>query len=375
MTGFGLRGQFNDGLEGYVSYAQTTIKCYQQGGGFVWDYIDQKYVYHDAFGASHPFAYAYNDCTGAQTGTGVTTDGSGYSFDGDTVTAPDGKRISPPFNSQTSNGSMLDSNGNYITNQGNGNFTDTLGKTVLSITGSGTASSPRYFTYSTPTGTAKVIVSYKTYQVNTSFTCSITQFNLAQDLVDTITLADGSVYRFGYEATPGDSGGQVTGRLATLTLPQGGAITYAYTGINNGIVCADGTPQGLTRSTDSVRTYVRSLVTSTSSHTDVTDGLKNISNFDFVMAGSPEQFYETQAHRASGLVHRTLFFYRGRPVMEVGPTRARQRPSVCRSLAPILTRLGTLRKLAAPPSPTTTSVFLPVKLTTTSTGPQGPPYR
>jgi hypothetical protein len=72
---------------------------------------------------------------------------------------------------------MADTNGNTITNHGNGIFKDTLGKTALTIAGSGTAASPRMFTYSAPTGTATVIVTYKTYAVQTNFTCSIGQFN------------------------------------------------------------------------------------------------------------------------------------------------------------------------------------------------------
>ena len=59
-------------------------------------------------------------------------------------------------------------------------------------------------------------------------------------------------------------------------------------------MCADGTPAGLTRSTtNGNRTYVRSAITATSSHTDLVDGLSNDSGFDFVMAGAPEAFYET----------------------------------------------------------------------------------
>jgi RHS repeat-associated protein len=293
LTGFGLHGQLNDGLVGYVFYAHTTIKCYQPGGGFVWDYIDQNYVYHDSFGASHPFAYADNDCTGVETGAGPSADGSGYSFDGTVVTAPNGQQISPPFNSQSSSATIIDSNGNYISNHGDGTFTDTLGKTALTISGSGNASSPKVFTYSTPTGTAQVVVSYKTYTVQTNFTCSIGQYNMPQDLVDKITLADGSVYQFAYETTP-TYPSSVTGRLAQLILPQGGVIQYQYTGANNGIVCADGTPAGLTRTGGVNRTYVRSSITATTSHTDVTDGLNNVSNFDFVMSGSPQGFYETQ---------------------------------------------------------------------------------
>ena len=96
----------------------------------------------------------------------------------------------------------------------------------------------------------------------------------------------------------------VTGRLLQLTLPQGGNIQYQYTGANNGIVCADGTPAGLTRTGGVNRTYTRSSITATTSHTDVVDGLNNTSNYDFVMAGSPESFYETNrtVHQGSATV-------------------------------------------------------------------------
>lgn len=129
--------------------------------------------------------------------------------------------------------------------------------------------------------------------MQTNFTCSASQYDQSQDLVDTITLGDGTFYKFTYEVTPGYSS-SVTGRLASVTLPQGGVISYQYTGANNGIVCADGTPAGLTRTmTGSTRKYVRSSITATSSHTDITDGLSNDSGFDFEIAGSPEAFYET----------------------------------------------------------------------------------
>jgi hypothetical protein len=49
------------------------------------------------------------------------------------LTSPDGKQITPPLNSQTSSATIIDANGNYISNHGDGTFTDTLGKTALTM--------------------------------------------------------------------------------------------------------------------------------------------------------------------------------------------------------------------------------------------------
>src|SRR5260370_9474433 len=71
----------------------------------------------------------------------------------------------------------------------------------------------------------------------------------SNSLVSEIDLPDGSKYSFTYEPTPGVSG-HVTGRLASVTLPTGGAITYTYTGGSSGnITCADGSASGLQRYT------------------------------------------------------------------------------------------------------------------------------
>ncbi len=201
--------------------------------------------------------------TGSATLSAATTGSSqlqlSLSYSGANVTSADGKQINAPVNNQASSGTITDTNGNQISNNGNGTFADTLGTTVLTITGSGTPTSPKIFQYNTPSGTATVTVTYQAYTVRTNFGCPSGDFNLSEDLVNTITLADGSVYTFNYEATPGYSG-DVTGRLAKLTLPQGGAITYQYTGANNGIVCADGTPAGLTRLTpDGHPKFVRTV--------------------------------------------------------------------------------------------------------------------
>lgn len=38
--------------------------------------------------------------------------------------------------------------------------------------------------------------------MQTDFGCSATEYNMSQDLVNTITLGDQSVYQFTYEVTP-----------------------------------------------------------------------------------------------------------------------------------------------------------------------------
>src|SRR5207245_11346887 len=76
--------------------------------------------------------------------------------------------------------------------------------------------------------------------------------------INEIDLAHRTKYTLSYALTPGSSP-NVTGRLASVTLPTGGKISYTYPGGSNGIICADGTAAGLTRQTpDGTWTYTRS---------------------------------------------------------------------------------------------------------------------
>src|SRR5207248_7040804 len=99
-------------------------------------------------GISHPFNQVitvYNDSGGAcgptqswYSYTGTATDGSGISLNAQIVivTFPNGTTTNPPVQSFAGSGTSTDSNGNQITTNGNGTFTDTLGITALSISGS-----------------------------------------------------------------------------------------------------------------------------------------------------------------------------------------------------------------------------------------------
>src|SRR5207247_3876576 len=91
---------------------------------------------------------------------------------------------------------------------------------------------------------ASYTMKYTTYTVQTNFGCSITEYPPTSiNLVSEIDLPDwnsttnpNSKYVFAYETTPNDTHNPhyVTVRLASVTLPTVGQITYAYSRGNNG---------------------------------------------------------------------------------------------------------------------------------------------
>jgi RHS repeat-associated protein len=308
-SSFGFHNQFGSGITGYLTYSQTLPGEVDPACPFVngrpADGIRfSNYVYHDRSGRSHAINYVLDVCGTGPIKTGNGSSSDGFSFDGTEVHDSAGKVINAPSNPTTvasTNGSMADTNGNSIVNNGNGTFTDTLGVTALTIGGTGSASSPLTLSYpvtlqpdSSTSATATVY--YKTYTIETKFQCSgISEYGATTDLVDHITLADGaSTYSFTYEATPGVSG-PVTGRLASITLPTGGTITYSYSGgCNSSGINSDGTVGSLTRTTgDGTRTYGRSPLSGpgNANSTTVTDEKNNQSVYKFSSVNG--MFYET----------------------------------------------------------------------------------
>jgi RHS repeat-associated protein len=291
---WGWRAQA-EAVTGYLSFEVssetfcTTYECNEIGGHEVCEYVDTgakwtdtDFVYHDAFGVPHYFSGSANFLNGT-CGTAnpslqsAATDGSGYILDfnnpttGTTITDRYGKVIVPPTNEGIAAGSFTDRNGNQVTASSAGVFTDTLGTTALTV--SGTPPSNTTFTYTAPSGAnASYTMEYTEYTVKTNFGCSGIAEYTASDvpLVTKIEVPDGTAYTFTYEETPGTPG-DVTGRLASYTLPTGGTISYTYTGSNNGIECADGSAAGLNRTINpgGEWQYVRS--TSPTSTTTVSD--------------------------------------------------------------------------------------------------------
>jgi RHS repeat-associated protein len=232
-------------------------------------YVDIHGTLHHASGLSTFTITGDPACTNGQTnGLATTDDGSGYTISipyGNsssivaTVTSKSGAKLTAPIG--VGNATVAeDNNGNEITfNSAFGQFFDTLSAATPVLTVTGT--SPVDYTYTPPSGTpVSLVVSYKSYPVQTHFQCStVTDYGASSpiynNLVDKVTLADGSFYQFTYEPTI--TGSQnVTGRIASVTLPTGGTISYAYTGNNGGINCADGSTLGFNRTTpDSVTSW------------------------------------------------------------------------------------------------------------------------
>ena len=192
-------------------------------------------------------------------------------------------------------GSITDPNGNSISNSGT-SYTDTLGMPVLSING-GT------YQYQNPSGGASYLTSHTAqFHVETNFGCSgIAEVGRgAQEqwvsLITAIILADDNApsapdrYLITYELTPNPiNSGAVTGRIASITLPSGGVISYSYSG-EFGISCTDGTPAWLQRTTpDGVWVYRRPTVNPTGyQETQVTDPSGNQQDYFF------QGLYETE---------------------------------------------------------------------------------
>jgi RHS repeat-associated protein len=284
----------------------------------------EKFVYVDSSGNNHEFSGApitfiesrgISECAPTTSrSTPITEsalDGSGYTisitpFDGFVTAFVHGNTgstsilpvVSNPSASQGTE-SITDSNGNEITVT-NGDYTDTTGVDALNVIAGATSTS---LTYKTATGaSASYVANYSTYTVQTAFGCSgVGEYGpTTVSLVSSVSLPDGSSYAFNYEPTPGSTT-NVTGRVSSITLPSGGTIAYTYTGGSHGIVCADGSTAGLTRTTEatasspaSTWTYTRTPGAGTS-QTAVVDGLGNNQVYNFInLTGQEANYIETQ---------------------------------------------------------------------------------
>ena len=263
------------GATGYISYTSSQGSCFISPTHYYFT-IWAGWQYHDTKGVTHNFSNAsisnVNTTPCPPSGQppssqqATTNDGSGLTLSvavsGTNLTgfliSRAGTLIGAPLQPQGSGGTITDTNGNQITStygSGTTTYYDTLSASsaVLTVTGAGTASSPRVFTYTNPSGGSSAFqMHYTTKTVQTAFGCwGITEYGAqSKDLVTSIVLPDGTSYTINYEPTPGNPT-NVTGRIASITLPTGGTINYAYSGGSNGCtgIMPDGSTATLTRTT------------------------------------------------------------------------------------------------------------------------------
>ena len=268
----------SEALTGSVKVYNTTGSCFftdQSGLRHKIQYPTTTYSgYTDSNGTFHTATIITTDgdqscdtpVNPVHAGSKLAVDGSGYLLTVNELSSPNilvttrsGVTIPNPG---SATGAIIDANGNQLTTNVSGStttFTDTLGIAVLAV--DVVSPSQTTYTYTAPSGAqAEFSFNYSQHSIQTNFGCSgITEYPATSIyLLDSIINPDSSRYTFQYESTPGLAG-KTTGRLASVNLPTGGTISYAYQGTNNGITCADGSAVTLQRTTpDGVWIYVHS---------------------------------------------------------------------------------------------------------------------
>lgn len=304
---------------GVVAYSTYTIqfKCFNPGPGWFWATKTHygSYTYTDPAGTKHLFSndiWVDDQCWNTTTGTltSSSSDASGYYLDSTTpispiLTNPDG--IKAPV------GTVIDTNGNYITQTPVGSetdWTDTVGRVAAKVI-SGTGSIQYKFLDGSGTSSYQTATLVLTpMSIKTNFGCSVGEYNSAGTLPQVnlpteldIPTPSGTTlkYLFSYEPTPQNSG-YYTGRLQKVTLPSGGIYEYDYGSTNDGVSCSDGSVVSMTRkmsdgTTTGTWQYTRNTTTLT---TTVTDAANNDAVYTF---NSSAHNAATQLYSGTGAAH------------------------------------------------------------------------
>jgi RHS repeat-associated protein len=314
-----LLGTVNGMLgEGGAAALATNI-AYDQPcpGGGTTDILTGWYL-QTSEGTVHPLpAAAQTDSAGCLSGSGFTDqviDGTGWTVSESANGASSGELV------YASNGTiynrynftLTDSNGNAISFTNNSDvftFTDTLGLAAVTLNYSG--SIPIIQWTSPSGGTVSTAQTLTNATLRSAFGCPVSDYasGEASPIVSTVTLGDGTAVGLFYEQTPGYSS-DVTGRLAKLTLPTGGSVTYTYPGTSGnhyGLNCTYLVPSSMTRQTsDGTTTYTLAFINNGGSEgeTDtVTDagGNNTVYTFSNVTATPPAAEVLTEVQHNQGV--------------------------------------------------------------------------
>ena len=221
----------------------------------------------DSTGASHPFPGTYT--SGSPTGCSaqysqVASDGTGFTLVIPTSTTNYSQLNQYPYMLYDQSGNLVQQSVNgstttttvtdpdsvtaKVTNaSGTSTYTDTLATTV--ITAAPIYGGPDVYSYMDGSGTTQQFkVIYTQYNLQTSFQCNngIGELSGTFYMPTSITTPAGN-YSITYEQTPGYGTSYKTGRVAKITLPTGGYVSFGYTGGNSGFDCNSHVVPTLTR--------------------------------------------------------------------------------------------------------------------------------
>ncbi len=236
----------------------TITQCYNPNGSRY-----SGFYFTDSGGNKHSFSINVGypaSCGGATSGS-VALDGSGLYMSvnvnagnpTETVWDQNGNVLSDSGNLFT------DPNGNVISTtmpNGAGVYTDTLNETATTVSISSGGITETATQTDALGNNQPVTLTSKSETIYTAFGCPEDGQPQAGVLFPTsVSFPDNSTLSFTWEKTYSNTA-DYTGRLASITLPTGGVISYAYSGGTNGINCSGGTPATMKRTTpDGTWTY------------------------------------------------------------------------------------------------------------------------
>jgi RHS repeat-associated protein len=209
-----------------------------------------------ADGTIHPLPVSdsvVSSTTCSTTLTDTTADGSGLTATvRGNASLPTITALYDNSGTSLSTSAVTDSNGNSISFSSSSSvYTDTLGLPVLT---SSLTTSPVSYTWSDGSSTPPAVdVTNTGYTLRSAFGCAnFADYDLSgQTLPTSISFPDSTSLGLTWEQTPGFSSDS-TGRIATITLQEGGVITYNYnpsSGSNDGLNCTYLAPSKMTRVT------------------------------------------------------------------------------------------------------------------------------
>lgn len=211
VANWGWKGD-TDAVTGFVSYSTDSQTIIDPGGPLpgrggspatCTTVTYSNWVYYDGFGTVHQFdgtssklTHGNGDSCPTPTTdfTNTATGDSGYTlsvsfYNNASVSTASGQRLKPPVMT-TGPGTVTDANGNQLSVDSSGHFTDTTGHVALTLVGG--APSPRTFTYTDTLGNLQsVSVTYASYVVQTAFGCArVAEYSAATVyLVDRVTFS------------------------------------------------------------------------------------------------------------------------------------------------------------------------------------------